>query len=368
MGLTDPGLLGLLIVCSVLAFGAAVVLTARWRRGWPAAAGRSGLILLVVVLTLTTTAVYLNDANGWYVSWSDLAGITGAQTVASRGPRSAVAAAGRSAAVAHAGASVSALPVPGGRLQTYTYRGPLSGVTAQIDVLLPPGYQATGPRARSYPVIEAFHGYPGTPSGWTKTMGLQDIVDTLVSTNRIAPPIVVVPQADVPLGQDGECVDATGGPRLETWLTKDVPNFVASRFRVEPRRSGWATMGYSAGGWCSAMAGVLHPDTYGASIVLSGYFAPAFATGAPPMAPGALARYNLVQSVRRQSPSLALWIQAGRRSDFWPQTQQFLAAVRPPTSVTTVIQSDTGHRWSIWKAQLPVALTWLGSHLPGFAP
>jgi len=379
MNLTDPPLLGLLVALTALAFVAAVVLTARLRRGWLAAVGRALLILLVVVLTLATTGAYLNDANGWYASWSDLAGIAGAQQVATRGPGAAAAAAGRSAATgATAGSadspgpgsapSISALPSPGQRMQTYTYRGPVSGVTGQIDVYLPAAYQSPAAAGRRYPVLEAFHGYPGSPSGWTHTMGLESTVDGLVNGHRIAPPIVVVPQIDVPLGQDGECVDAPAGPRLETWLTRDVPVFVEQRFRVEPQRSGWATMGYSAGGWCSAMAGVLHPDTYGAAIVLSGYFAPSFSTTPPAGTASVLARYNLVQVVRRYSPAVALWIQAGRQSPYWGQTQTFLSAVRPPTSVTTVIQSDTGHRWSVWKAQLPVALTWLGGHLPGFAP
>ena len=54
-----------------------------------------------------------------------------------------------------------ALPSPGQRQQNYTLTGASSGLTGQVIVLLPKGYDPT--KATTYPVIESLSGYPGTP-------------------------------------------------------------------------------------------------------------------------------------------------------------------------------------------------------------
>lgn len=373
VGLTDTGFLVLLVIATVLVFGLAVWLTGRLHgRVWHVPL-RAGLILVTCLLTLLSVGTWLNDANGWYTSWADLAGQDAPATTTNQGPAAAQAAAapdGQAAREQRPAASYPALPVSGSRRQTYTWHGPRSGVTTTIDVILPRDYFDASQRDRMYPVIEAFHGIPGTPSGWTKTMGLPDAVDAAVSARRIADPIVVVPQLAPSLGRDRECVNGPpGSPQLETWLTTDVPAFVRSHFRATADRSGWAALGYSAGGWCAAMAGVLHHDVYGAAGILSGYFSPQFPDGSPwPAGSAAAARYDLVATVKRQPPPLAVWLQAGRQSGHWPQTQAFLAAARAPMAVTSEVMAASGHRWDVWKGEVPTVLGWLGANIPGFRP
>lgn len=373
MGLTDTSLFVTLLVVTGLASVVAVWLTGRLHGRWWHAVSRAGLILLVVALSLTTVGVRLNDDNGWYVSWEDLFGATSAQSTRTTGAAAAAAAGarlGNGSTTEAAPTSYPALPQPGSLIPRYTWRGPASGIATEIDVILPPSYQQPGSAQRRYPVIEAFHGIPGTPSGWTKTMGLPSVLSTAYDRHQIAESVVVVPQLSPSLGQDRECVNGRpGDPQLETWLTTDVPNFIRSHFRVTSDRAGWATLGYSAGGWCAAMAAVLHPDRYGAAGILSGYFAPDFPGGAPwPAGSPQAGRYDLLSVVRDHPPPLALWLQSGRQSPYWAQTAAFVAAVKTPMSVTSVVMADSGHRWDVWKAQVPVVLQWFGSNIPGFRP
>lgn len=370
MGLTDTAFFVVLLAATILVFVATVAFVPRLVGAWWAVLARAVLILLVAVLVLVTTAVRFNAMNGWYTSWSDLGGADStSHTVVTGAGAGQAAADGAVAPSTPPPANLPALPEPGKRLQTYTVTGKASGVTAKVLVLLPADYEQPQAASTSYPVIQAMHGYPGTPSGWTGAMSLGDQLDTAVSGRKVADSIVVVPELNSPVSADGECVDAPGGPKLETWLTTDVPEFARTHLRVRTDRASWAAMGYSAGGWCSAMAGVLHPDRYSASIVMGGYFAPSFSGSSPLRAGSAQAkRYDLTAAIQAKAPALAMWIQAGTQSEFWPQTQAFLAAVRAPMSATTVIQPTSGHRFDVWKAEVPDALAWLGSNVPGFKP
>ncbi len=375
MGLTDTSFLIVLVVGTAAGFGLAVWLTGRWHSGLGQAVGRAGMIALVAVLSLTCVGVWLNNANGWYASWDDLFGAVSAQSTQTKGAAAALASeqqvgGSRTQSGSPAPTRYPPLPQPGSRIQRYTWHGPASGVTTEIDVILPPSYQEPGSAKRRYPVIEAFHGIPGTPSGWTKTMGLPDELAQAFAQQGVAESVAVIPQLAPSLGQDRECVNGPpGSPQLETWLAVDVPDFVRTHFRVADERAGWATLGYSAGGWCAAMVAVLHPDQFGAAGVLSGYFTPDFGNGPPWPANSAQAhRYDLTAQVSAHPPALAMWLQSGRQSPYWPQTAAFLAAVKPPMSVTSVVMADSGHRWDVWKAQVPVVLKWLGTNIPGFRP
>ena len=183
--------------------------------------------------------------------------------------------------------------------------------------------------------------------------------------------LIVSPQVEFPPGVDTECVN--GGPgtaQVETWLAQDVPNWVTHTFRVDTDRSSWATIGLSAGGWCAAMATMLHPAQYSAAIVMGGYFRPEF-TGTPPFPRHSVSasRYNLVGLAKREPPAVALWVETSHTDPVsYGSTAALLKAARPPVAVTAVVLQHAGHRISVWQGLLPGSLTWLGANVPGFSP
>lgn len=374
MDLTGTPFLVLVIVVAVVLFLAVVLLP--WRRGWGSLIARTSAVLGLNASVLLVAALVLNNMFSFYVNWADLLGRSAVTTTqVGVSPQGAVArrVAGPGFRQFRAApASLPRLPKPGGRVQTYTYRGPSSGVTGQILVYLPASYQERGAQARTYPVIEALHGYPGNPIGWLKGMALGSTADSLTSSRELGESVIVLPQINIPVTEDSECVNGPrGAPQVETWLAHDVPQFVISHFRVPHVRSSWTTMGFSEGGWCAAMLTMLHSDVYGAAVVFGGYFHPEFSSRYQPFAVRSAAsrRYDLLRLVQHRAPAIAMWVETSHKDGVsYTSTAAVLRHIRPPMSVTAVVLKNAGHRVSVWRDEEPTALKWLGHELRGFAP
>ncbi|NYG05876.1 enterochelin esterase-like enzyme [Phycicoccus badiiscoriae] len=378
MSLIGWPFLTLVVAVTVAAFVVAVVLwPAMSRRSAGNIAARIGTLTLVSGLVLITAATQLNAQFLFFADWSDLQGAlngTVTKTALSGGARAAEAAKGSaSGAAAPLGPLVRSLP-PGGRQDgdviTYSVKGPLSGIVGTVVVKLPPGYLDPGSATTRYPVLETFQGYPSTPRQWIQTMHLGDVMAQQVDAKRMRSALIVSPQVEVPPGVDTECVNGgQGSPQLETWLARDVPDWVARSFRVPADRSSWATIGLSTGGWCAAMVAMLHPAQYGAAIVMGGYFRPEFSPLYEPYAPGSAlaARYNLVTLAVHHPPPVALWVETSHSDPVsYSSTRALLKAARAPIAVDAVVLQHAGHRIGLWKGLLPQSLSWLGTNLSGF--
>jgi pimeloyl-ACP methyl ester carboxylesterase len=379
MSLTGPVFLGGVVALTVLAFVLLVVAWPRLTARSPLhVAGRVVALLTVNVLVLLTAATQLNSAFLFFAGWGDLQGaLSGhiAQTALDRGgvPSAAVATKVRGVAATTAGqVPPLTVPVTPGGVATFTVHGPLSGLSGTVLVQLPPGYRSAAASTQRYPVLEAFHGYPSEPLNWVKIFHVGQALQTQERAHRLRPTLVVIPQIEIPKGVDTEGVDGSAGrPQLETWLTRDVPNWVAQTFRVTANRNAWATIGYSAGGWDAAMSTLLHPAQYGAAIVLGGYFRPQFGPfydPYPPTSPLA-ARYDLPRLVRTHAPPVAMWVETSHAdATSYASTARFLRAARAPLAVHAAVLQNAGHRDSVWIALLPEALRWLGKNVAGFKP
>jgi enterochelin esterase-like enzyme len=349
--------------------------TGRFADLWPAHLRRSGSQLAVVATALLAVAGTLNAQYDWYSSWRDLG------TALSGGDSSV-----GSAEPVHAGGQLAAPirsvrepqitglnpnPGPDGQYVTVTLPGPLSKVISSVVVWLPQSYTQAGSAHRRYPVIEVFHGVPGSPREYSHDINLGKMVAGLAVAGRMREAILVMPDAS-PDKVDSECVN--GGSRglaMEDWLTKDVPGWVRHSLRVQPDRQSWATMGLSTGGFCSSMAAMLHPQTYGSAIELGGYLTPQFDSHYRPFAHGSTAwkRYDLVRLAAVSPPPVAMWIETSKTDSlsYWGN-KRLIATARAPMSVTADVLPDAGHRMSVWVGVMPTALSWLGSTASGFRP
>ncbi len=378
MSLTGSLFLGGIIALTVVVFGAVIVIWPRLTPGTPwHLAGRVAALLLVNVLVLLTAATQLNASYLFFATWGDLRGaLTGhlTQTSLHRGGAETKApdlAVHGKAAVAAASPPPLSQKVSSSGLVSYTVHGAVSGLTGTVLVQLPRGYTSTGAATR-YPVLEAFHGYPSEPLNWVKVFHIPEAVDKVVRAHQLRQPLIVMPQIEFPRGVDTEGVNGPAGqPQVETWLTRDVPDWVGQTFRVVANRNAWATIGYSAGGFDAAMATVLHPAQYGAGIVLGGYFRPDFGpfyepfTSTSPLG----VRYDLARAVTQHPPPVSLWVETSHADPLSYRTSaQFLHATRAPMAVRGVVLQNAGHRDSVWIALLPEALRWLGQTARGFAP
>jgi len=378
MSLTGPVFLSAVVVCTVAAF---VVLILRWPmlagRSAGRIAARTGMLLTVNSLVLLTAATQLNAQFLFFADWTDLRGAFGGGSTATALSRGAAPAHATKRKVAGAAAKAGELlpPLPLGRMSpsgviSYTVKGPLSGLTGTVVVQLPPGYTDPGNASARYPVIEAFQGYPGSPTSWIQGMNLGGVAAQQTAAKKLRPVLVVSPQVEFPAGADTECVNGSAGnPQVETWLARDVPNWVTHTFRVHTDRASWAAIGLSTGGWCAAMVALLHPAQYSAAIVMGGYFRPEFGPYYYPYpARGGLAnRYDLVALTRRNPPPVAVWLETSHADPVsYNSSAAFLKATGPPLAVDATVLQHAGHRVSLWQGLLPSSLTWLGANVAGF--
>ncbi len=377
MTLTGPWFLTLVGVITAAAFAGAVAVWPRLAAsGAPRVAARIGVLAGVNALVILLAATALNDQFAFYADWTDLLGAvhTGTAATVTRAGANTPLAARAPTHPAHPVASAVPLPAggsPHNRVLRFTVTGPRSGVTGGVVVAFPASYFYPVSRGRRYPVLEAFHGYPGGPDQWVDSMGLPGYLERQSAARRIGEALLVMPTIEVPPGRDTECVNgAPADPQLETWLAEDVPDWVSRNFRVKPDRTSWATIGFSVGGWCAAMVTMLHPDRFSAAVALGGYFSPEFGSWKPfgPRSPAA-ARYDLVAAAKQRPPPVAIWVETSHSDRIsYPSTKAFLAAAKPPLSVEAVVLKHAGHRIGLWKGYLATVLDWLAATLPGFRP
>ncbi|WP_353647519.1 alpha/beta hydrolase-fold protein [Nakamurella sp. A5-74] len=365
-GSTFPILLGglgaLLLVTLVLGFP-------RVGKPWLAMLLRGINAILLNAVVLLLAFALLNDEYAFYASWDDLFGTPTVAESAHGGADAQAAAevATTGGALTGVKAAISLPPLQASRVQSFIITGATSGFTGQILVYVPPHYDPAA--ATRYPVIEVLHGFPASPATALVNLRVGDYVDTAVSKHKLAQPILVIPQIDNPNSVDDECINIPGGPQVETWLGVDVPRWTAQHFRTRTDRGSWATLGYSYGGWCSAVLGMRHSSTFVASIILLGYFRPDFSKDYDPIPARSpyLRQYDLVQVAAHRPPPVALWILTSKQDALsYPSTSALLSSARPPLSVTADVLQVGGHRREVITPAIPRSLAWLGRDLPGF--
>jgi poly(3-hydroxybutyrate) depolymerase len=138
---------------------------------------------------------------------------------------------------------------------------------------------------------------------------------------------------------------------------------VKSRFAISVPH--WGVTGYSTGGWCAAMIGMLHPDRYVATGVIAGYFRPQIGISVSGSEFNSLqSKYNLLSLAKNHPPATNVMVvtsaqdRAGRADSL-----QFIAAARPPLVVTQLSLLKGGHNTIVWRGIEPELFKWFGKIL-----
>lgn len=344
MGLTSRWFAIVLIALTIGAVAAAVVLWPRVRGPHPLrVASRVGMIILCQVTAVFVVMVTINNQYGFYASWDDLLG-----NANSGGRPSATPAGTPSPAVPDY--RVTFTPYSQG-FERATVRGWASGTKGDVIVWLPPQYSKKEFAHTRFPVIEVLHGIPGTPHSFLRGMRLGRIMQDQITAGRAEPAILVLPTITPDRVNTG-CADVPGKSKVATWLTKDVVTTINHNFRTLPAPRGWAVMGISTGGYCAARLALDHPET--------------FAAGAA-MAPDnpAVGVRNPLWLAQNTRPDVHLLIESSLQDPESPPkfADLITAAVRPPTTVTTMRLPNGGHNWKTWGRMFPDAFTWVSGRI-----
>ena len=360
------------LVALAVALGATVLLAGIWD-----ARRLVGRILLVtaVVLTVSSTAVLeLNRLTETYPTWTSLLS--------------------RSTEADHVGdgdqppaddeqappdePEKEAPPVPvasgapatpgagGGRLVRYRVVGTASGLSMPMAVYLPGAYSTPAGKKLRFPVIEALHGYPGTPETWLRRLDVKRILDQEIAAGRMAPTVVLFPYQTPNRLLDTECTDLSRGPKAETYVTVDVPRWARTNLRVRTDGAGWGLIGYSAGAFCAMNLALRHPDKYVAGASLSGFSDPGIKVG-----DGTEKTTNNIawQLTNKPPPPVSLFLgfaddDKGSRNS----SRHIAQLVKPPTTVTTAHVPRGGHSHAVWREMEGPAFDWLSARLARAEP
>jgi enterochelin esterase-like enzyme len=255
-----------------------------------------------------------------------------------------------------------------GVIRWITLPGPASGVSRRGLVYLPPQYyQARYARVR-FPVVELFHGTPGSPTALATVLRVQQVAESLLSRHLIGPMVLVMPAIN---GTGHNYQDCVNGPNVsdDTYLTRDVRTDVLARYRVSADPYEWGLTGYSSGGYCAANLALRHRSSFGAAAVIEGYFRAADGPAGTALNDSPLLEaansplYTAERLTPGSGPVPAFWVAAGThdKSDYKPAAA-FTAALDRIEQVPFA-KMNAGDTANAWRAALPVALTWLWQQL-----
>lgn len=336
---------------------------------WRAIARQVVGVLSSILLSILVLALSLNAAQGWYPTWASLAGAGKVVDVSTSGraeveSTAAPWATGQPSALQADPRQNSALGSQDwsdpdrSRYLTVTIPGQQGDAGHKALVWLPASYLSHS--ERFYPVVLTFAGVPGSISTYQEgDMAIGRRIEDLVGEQKLRETIVVVPDV-FPDNLDTECVDASDGSiRTESWVTTDVVPWITANLRAVADRQGWATLGLSAGGWCSTMFTMRHPELFAHAISMAGYFKPLF--GGKTYRPENDTEYDLARIAEQNAPDVRLWVWTAM-DDAMPYAEltRFESSVKAPTSLTSTLLESGGHAPSVWETGLPVGLAWLG--------
>lgn len=237
-------------------------------------------------------------------------------------------------------------------------------------VYVPPAW--FGPDRGSLPVIELLHGTPGSPSDWPRKGEAQLTADRYASRHHGVAPVLIMPDINGSEHGDSGCVNGRLGD-IDTYLSRDVPEWAVRTLGVSSDRSRWAVGGLSEGGTCSVNLALRHPDRYSAFLAFSaadhlaepGKFSALFSGGPAEVAKAAQA-YDPTSLLAKAktTPPMRGWFSVGSDDGSTTTDTETMAALGRSTltEVKLVVVPGMGHEWSLWTESFSDAVSWLMSH------
>jgi S-formylglutathione hydrolase FrmB len=339
------------LLTALLVAGSVALLVGAIRLRLIAVKALCGSLSIVVAMVGGIAAVnyYYGYYTSWGQLWTDLQGTSGSLGV-----------------ISTTNANTSAAGV--GRLSLVDLPGKLSDYDRRGLVYLPPQYNQAQYSKVRFPVVELFHGSPGTPLAWNTVLKISQVADSLMARHLIGPMVLVMPAIN---GSGRDYQDCVNGPSVndDTYLTQDVRADMLARYRVSGDGYEWGAGGYSSGGFCAANLALRHRTSFGAAMAINGYFQAADGPAA-----GALSNNKALEAANSplylaerltagSGPVPAFWIAAGThdRADYRPASV-FAAAVNR-LEQAPFVKLDAGDTANAWQAALPSALTWMWQQL-----
>ena len=134
-----------------------------------------------------------------------------------------------------------------------------------VVVYLPPSYARD--TTRRYPVLYFLHGYTATAEAYVKSLAIPDSIDRAIAAGS-REMIVVIPDAFTKYSGSMFSNSPTIGD-WETFIARDLTEFVDKRYRTIASREGRGLAGHSMGGYGTMRIGMKQPGPFAALYAMS---------------------------------------------------------------------------------------------------
>lgn len=236
-----------------------------WERGW----WRKTVAVLLVVLSLLSTALGVNAAFGINTTVGSVLGVATEDTIAGLPtPAPTQTSAGP---LYQSWTPPADMPKTGERAQlSGSHAIASTGGFAPRDasIYLPPAARTKNPPR--LPLVVMMMGYPGSPDvGF-----IADALDAMAAQHKGLAPIVIVADqlgagGEQPTGPDPACANSAKYGDVPAYFNTDIPAYALKNLNVLTDHTYWTIMGYSNGGACAFTWAAQHPDIWGNLIAIS---------------------------------------------------------------------------------------------------
>ncbi|WP_043265144.1 alpha/beta hydrolase-fold protein [Streptomyces sp. CT34] len=382
MGLTSQSLEITVVVLAVASVAATVWLWPRLsRNGWRQVLGRLGAILVTQVAIVSALALAVNANFEFYGNWDELLGNN------DQAPASVSQGDGQYATVGNmkgglvqpAGPQgldrVTGLPEgPAdkvGKVESVRIVGRRTRAINPAFVYLPPQYFQQQFHRQRFPVMVVISGYPGGIMNLAQHLQIPQNAGRLIADGKMQPTVIVMVRPTIAPPRDTECVDVPGGPKAETFFTKDLPDAMKSAYRVGHDPSAWGAFGYSSGGTCALQLAMRNPKAYTSAVSLSGDYAikDDLTTGSlfGPGPEGAQREreHDLLWRLENlPAPQISALVASSRRGESdYGETMKLIHAAKPPMTIDSIILPHGSHQFGTWRREVVPALEWQSQQL-----
>jgi putative tributyrin esterase len=230
-------------------------------------------------------------------------------------------------------------------------------VNLPLYMILPDPGEMGGISVAKRKVLYLLHGLSDDGSAWQRYTA----IETLASAYGL---VVVMPS----VGRSFY-TDQPNGQRYFTYLTEELPSYLADVFGLTPRREDTFIAGNSMGGYGAFRAALLHPELYAAAASFSGVLSLEVLKANPndPRREEFALLFGSLDSLAGSENDPAVWLQraaqnpstlprlfiaVGRQEDLYPLSGYFHAACQSLGVRSEYHEEDGHHDWFLWDRQI----------------
>ena len=230
-------------------------------------------------------------------------------------------------------------------------------VNLPLNIILPDPGQMHGVPVARRKVLYLLHGLSDDASGWQRYSS----IETIAAEYGL---VVVMPS----VGRSFY-VDLPNGQKYFTYLTEELPHYLADVFGLTPRREDTLIAGNSMGGYGAIKAALLHPELYSVAASLSGVLSLEFLKAFPndPRLPEFRTMFGDLDKLAGSQHDPATWLKkaashpddiprlyiaCGRQEDVYPLSGMFNAACQAMGIPCEYHEEDGKHDWFFWNTQI----------------